>query len=105
MKILAIWRIKPDADMAALSALLADEERFAWRSYLEGVLREHYASDMPAPAISVLEAEDVAAAEAYFADLPLLKDGFITGEFFPLRPFKNWDVLFRPEELIEVSAH
>ena len=100
MKILVIWRVKPDADTEALKKLLVDEERFAWRSYLSDGLREHYESDMPAPAISILEAASVEDAIAQYEDLPLMKAGFIEGEFLPLRPFKNWDVLFRPEEVI-----
>ena len=101
MKILVIWRVKEDADSAAIQRLLVDEERFAWRSYLGGLLREHYESDAPAPAISVVEANSVEAAKAALADLPLLKAGLIEGEYFPLRPFKNWDTLFREEEVIE----
>ena len=98
MKILAIWHVKPDADMSEVMKLLLEEERYAWRSYLNGTLREHYSSDMPTPAISVLEADSVEDAKETFKDLPLLRAGLITGEFFELRPFKNWDVLFRPEE-------
>ena len=104
MKILAIWRVKADADIEALQRLLVEEERFAWRSYLKGELREHYESDMPAAAVSVLEAASVEAAIAQYEDLPLMKAGFIEGEFLPLRPFKNWDVLFRPDEVVEAPV-
>lgn len=104
MKILVIWRVKPGADIEALQKLLIDEERWAWRSYLNGGLREHYESDMPAAAVSVLEADSVEDAIAQHKDLPLMKAGFIEGEFLPLRPFKNWDVLFRPEEVVDAPA-
>ena len=101
MKILALWSLKESTTFEAVQPLLLEEERFAWRTYLTDHLREHYASDMPTPAISILEADSVAAAQERFADLPLLKAGLITVAYYPLRPFKNWDVLFRAEERIE----
>lgn len=103
MKILAIWRVKEDADFSKIEAILLEEERFAWQSYLSDELREHYQSDMPTPAISILEAESLDAAKERFKDLPLLKAGLITAEYFPLRPFKNWQVLFKDEEKHELS--
>ena len=102
MKILALWSVKETTTLEEVQPLLLEEERFAWRSYLTGDLREHYESDMPTPAISILEAESVEAAQARFADLPILKAGLITVAYYPLRPFRNWDVLFREEEKISL---
>ncbi len=98
MKILVLWRVKEDADFSKIEAMLLEEERFAWRSYLLDELREHYESDMPTPAISIIEAESLNAAKERFQDLPILKAGLMTAEYFPLRPFKNWEVLFKDEE-------
>ncbi len=98
MKILVLWRVKEDADFSKIEAMLLEEERFAWRSYLSDELREHYESDMPTPAISIIEAESLNAAKERFQDLPILKAGLMTAEYFPLRPFKNWEVLFKDEE-------
>ena len=98
MKILVIWRVKDDTDLSKIEAMLLEEERFAWRSYLSDELREHYESDMPTPAISIIEAESLNAAKERFQDLPILKAGLMTAEYFPLRPFKNWEVLFKDEE-------
>ena len=90
--------MKEDADFSKIEAMLLEEERFAWRSYLSDELREHYESDMPTPAISIIEAESLNAAKERFQDLPILKAGLMTAEYFPLRPFKNWEVLFKDEE-------
>ena len=98
MKILVLWRVKEDADFSKIEAMLLEEERFAWRSYLSDELREHYESDMPTPAISIIEAESLNAAKERFQDLPVLQAGLMTAEYFPLRPFKNWEVLFKDEE-------
>ena len=98
MKILVVWRVKPDADLEQIGRLLVEEERFAWRMYLRDQLREHYESDFPAPAISILEMDSVEAAKAALADLPIMKAGFLDPEYHPLRPFRNWEVLFRDDE-------
>ena len=100
MKILVLWKVKPDADMSTVGQYLVEEERFAWKMVLADQLREHYASDMPAPAISVLEMESVEAAKTHCEDLPLNKAGFLEPEYYPLRPFDNWEVLFRDEEKV-----
>ncbi|NER84755.1 MAG: superoxide dismutase [Leptolyngbya sp. SIO1D8] len=77
MKILAIFKVLDRSDLESIQALLVEEERYVWWSYLEGVLREHYESDMPYAAISILELESVEAAREFFKDLPLLKAGLI----------------------------
>ncbi len=53
---------------------------------------------MPTPAISILEAESLDAAKETFKKLPILKAGLISAEYFPLRPFKNSEILFKDEE-------
>ncbi|MEO1133661.1 MAG: superoxide dismutase [Cyanobacteria bacterium J06639_1] len=98
MKILAIFKVLEGADMERIRALLLEEERFAWRAVLDGWLREHYESDMPDAAISILELESIEAARDRLQSLPLLAAGLITVELYPLRPFRNWEVLFREEE-------
>lgn len=104
MKILVLWRVKDDADPEKISELLLDEERFAWRMYREDQLREHYASAMPVPAISILEMDSVEAARAALQELPINKAGFLEPEYYPLGPFENWEVLFREEERIARTA-
>lgn len=105
MKILVLWKVKDGADIDAIKALLVEEERFASRTYLADELREHYASDFPTPAISVLEMESVEAAKARFAELSLFKAGFLEARYHELRPFANWEVLFRDgEKVASVSA-
>ncbi|MEL7173228.1 MAG: hypothetical protein AAFN05_09745 [Pseudomonadota bacterium] len=97
MKILCLWHVKPDADLSKVADLLVDEERFAWQMFASGELREHYESDMPTPAISIVEMESIAAAEARFAELPINKAGLLEPRYFELRPFMNWEVLFKDE--------
>ena len=92
MKILAIWRVKEGADMGKVKDYLVEEERFAWRSYLDDVLREHYESDMPTSSRSL--GRGVEAAKQIFADLSLLREGLITAEYYP-PSVPELEVLFR----------
>ncbi|MEL6103588.1 MAG: superoxide dismutase [Pseudomonadota bacterium] len=95
MKILCLWRVKDGADMSKVGDLLEAEEVFAWNLVKRDALREHYESDMPVPAISIMEADSVEAAKAMTVDLPINKAGYLEPEYFPLRPFSNWEVLFQ----------
>ncbi len=61
-------------------------------------LRDQYESDMPAPAISVLEMDSVEAANAALAELPIMKAGFLDPEDYPLRPLRHWEVPFHDDE-------
>lgn len=98
MKILVIFRVLENSDFKKIEKLLLEEERFAWKMYLKGTLREHYESDMPTPAISVVEMESIETAKSFFSELPLLKEGLISADYYPLRAFKNWEVLFKDSE-------
>lgn len=97
MKILCLWNVKQDADLSKVGELLVEEERFAWQMFASNELREHYASEMPTPAISIVEIESIEAAKQRFADLPINKAGLLAPQYFELRPFMNWEVLFKDE--------
>lgn len=97
MKILCLFTVKDDADLGAIEGLLMAEERFAWDMYRKDLLREHYESDMPTPAISILEMESIEAARDYLEELPINKAGFLDCHLYPLRPFGNWETLFKDE--------
>ncbi len=97
MKILVLWRVKENADFSVINDLIIDEEVFAWKDYLAGNLREHYESDMPVPAISIVEADSIEDAKKHYSELPINKAGLLEPEYYPLRPFKNWEVLFKDE--------
>jgi len=97
MKILCIWRVKDGADLSQIESLLVEEEKFAWDMFAADELREHYESDMPTPAISIVEMESVEAAKAKLSELPINKAGLLEPEYYELRPFMNWEVLFRDE--------
>ena len=100
MKILVTFTLAAGVSAKDVQALLLDDERFAWRLYLKGVLREYDGSDMPSPAVSVVEMKDVETAKRFLEELPLLKCGLITAQYYPLYPFHNWEAVFRVDEKI-----
>ena len=94
MKILAVIDVKPGADLDALRNHLQQEVKGSWDLFASGVLREAYATATPSRVVFVLEAEDVAAADARLRGLPLVSQGLLRIELIELRPFVNWSMLF-----------
>jgi hypothetical protein len=94
MKILAIIDIAAGADITKIRAELPRELAGSWALFSSGVLREAYATATPTRVVFVLEAEDVARAEAQLQTLPLIAAGLLHFELVELRPFVNWSALF-----------
>ncbi|CAL75726.1 conserved hypothetical protein; putative dimeric alpha+beta barrel [Bradyrhizobium sp. ORS 278] len=94
MKILCIVTLSPTADRNEVARRLSEELRESWTLYAGGVIREAYATDDPTQVVFVLEAADIATAEAALGRLPLIHEGSFTLQLIALRPFSNWARLF-----------
>ena len=94
MKILALIEVAPGAPVDAVRADLVNELRGSWSLFTSGVLREAYATASPTRVVFVLEADDVARAEAHLRTLPLVAAGHMRFDLVELRPFANWSLLF-----------
>jgi hypothetical protein len=94
MKILTIINVSASADLSQLRQRLDEELQESWKLFAESIIREAYATDDPARIAFVLEAADIAAAQAQLGRLPLVKLGYFTLQFIELRPFTNWARLF-----------
>ena len=94
MKILAIEHETPGLTEDDFAPHLAAEAWRAWDLHQEGVIRELYFRADRAEAVLVLECEDVAAAEAALATLPLVRAGLIAFELIPLRAYPGFARLF-----------
>lgn len=82
--------VRPDA----LQPLLEAEEAVVWALYRRGVLREMHLFAERAGALLVFEAAGSEAAAAYLRELPLVQEGLLDAEVFPVRPFVNLELLF-----------
>jgi hypothetical protein len=94
MKVLAVVKLAESADMSDVRRLLSDELRCSWNLYAENIIREAYMTDDPTRVVFVLEAVDLAAAEAQLQKLPLVAKGSFTVQLIELRSFANWALLF-----------
>jgi hypothetical protein len=99
MQILAILRTLPSATPDRLGPLVKPEAEAIWALHLEGKLRAaHFLQAPGAPfpngVTLMLEADNLAAAEAMIGALPMLAKGLISAEILPLAPFTSYEALF-----------
>lgn len=97
MKILAFFKLKDSAELSQALPYLADEEKMAWRLYLEGKLREYYLTSEPGLVIDIFEYESLAVFKKEMENLPLMKAGLMNDTCYDLIPFKNMEFLFKHE--------
>jgi muconolactone delta-isomerase len=95
MRLLAIERPVPGVSLERFTAeLSAAEARRVWELYQQGAIREvPFRADEPA-ALLMLEAADLAEAQAVLATLPLVMAGLIAFEVIPLRAYPGFARLF-----------
>lgn len=94
MRIIAIEVEKPGLNKRDFVPHLRDEAREGWRLYKEGFIREMYFRDDKTEAVLILEAKDLNEAKTKLARLPLVKNGLITFELIPLKPYHGFERLF-----------
>src|SRR5262245_61937939 len=70
--------------METIQPLLAEEVANCWRLWKAGVVRENYARADEPGVVIVFEVADVAEAEAYVADFPMTKAGYLEWSFVAL---------------------
>ncbi len=94
MKVLAISRMLPTATEELYMTHRLQEIRKAWEIYTTGPVREMYfCTDRPV-AVLTLECDTVEAARDVLAELPLVQEGVIEWDFYPLGPFYLFSELF-----------
>lgn len=104
MKILALFTVKAGVPMHDVLPLIAAEEKMAWANYLGGTLRETYLSSEAGVVIDVFEYPSVADLQRDMLGLPLMRAGLLDATYYELRPFRNWESLFAPENKTPADA-
>jgi len=94
MKILAMEKEIPDATAEQFKPHLKAEALRVWELYQAGVFRELYFRADRSEAVLVLECADVEEAKHALDTLPLVKEGLITFDLIPLRPYPGLARLF-----------
>ncbi|SMO39696.1 superoxide dismutase [Gracilimonas mengyeensis] len=94
MRIIAIEKEAPGLTKRDFVPHLRDEARQGWELYKEGIIREMYFRDDKPEAVLILECKDEEEARDKLGTLPLVKEGLISFELIPLRPYHGFERLF-----------
>jgi hypothetical protein len=97
VKILALEQEMPGVTAEEFRSNLEAEAIRVWELYQAGVLRELYFRADRTDAVLVLECEDANEAEEVRNTLPLVKEGLITFQIIPLKPYSGFSRLFAKE--------
>lgn len=87
MKILAIEKELPGTAPGSTKPYLKAEAAKVLELYRSGVIREFYFDEDRHRAVLILECASAAEARAILASLPLVEEGLIDFEIFPLSPY------------------
>ena len=94
MKILAIERELPDIGAESFQIYLKAEAARLRELVQEGTVRELYFRQDRTEAVLILECGSIEAAHRILASLPLVREGLISFEVIPLRPYPGFSRLF-----------
>ena len=94
MKILALERERADIKPEDFAPHLTAEATAVWELYQAGIFRELYFRQDKNCAVIVLECEDAHEAGEILNTLPLVKEGLITFDIIPLRPYPGFSRIF-----------
>jgi uncharacterized protein YciI len=94
MQYLVIVRVKEEAPIRQIRALVKPEAAKVWEYYAEEKIRSaHYFADMDG-AVLFLEAASLEAVKAAAQDFPMVAAGFLSTEIIPLKPYTGFAALF-----------
>lgn len=94
MKILAIEKELPGASPGSFKPHLKAEAARVLDLYHSGIIREFFFDEDRHRAVLILECANAAEARAVLASLPLVSEGLIDFEIFPLSPYTGFERLF-----------
>jgi len=104
MRVFAFDRFKPGVTMETIQPLLEEEVANVWRLWKQGIVRENYARADEPGVVIVFEVESVAEAEAFVADFPLTKAGYLEWSYLPLMAPVMLESQFSEEALRRASS-
>ncbi len=97
MKLIAMEKEAIGAAAPHFQPHLQAEAIRVWELYQAGIIREIYFQADRTEAVLVLECESVEEARGVLASLPLVKEGLISFDLLPLRPYDGFSRLFATE--------
>jgi uncharacterized protein YciI len=95
MQYLVIVRVKEEAPIRQVRALVKPEAAKIWEYYAEEKVRSvYYFADMDG-VVLFLEAANLAEVEAAAQNFPMVEAGFLSTEIIPLKPYTGFASLFK----------
>jgi hypothetical protein len=94
MKILAFEHENPGASTEQFQSYAQEEARQAWDLYHAGAIRELYFRADQHTAVLVLECASTDEAKTLLGKLPFVREGLVTFELIPLKPYTGFERLF-----------
>ncbi len=98
MKILAIEKQVSGVMAEQFKSHLKAEALRVWELYQADLVRELYFRADRSDAVLVLECPDIKEASRVLDTLPLVKEGLITFDLIPLRPYPGFARLFATDD-------
>ena len=86
MQLLAVSKMKEDADRSKMGPHLKDEVKHTLEGYLDGHIRNFWWQAEQNGIVLLLESADKEEAQRVLGELPLVISGFIEFDLIPLKP-------------------
>jgi hypothetical protein len=94
MQVLVIARVKPGIPVEQVLPFVSAEAAQAWQFYASEQIRQmHYIADMSG-AVMLWEGESMESVTHEVQKLPMVKEGILTCEILPLKPYTGYESLF-----------
>ncbi len=96
-EVMAMASVKPGVAVADVMKLVPEEVRGVSQLYMDGKIEQWYTRGDGKGQIFFLRAKSVDEATAIFAELPMVKAGYVVVEYIPVGPYSPVRFLTRPQ--------
>jgi hypothetical protein len=103
-EVMAMASVKPGVAVADVMKLVPDEVREVAQLYMDGKIEQWYTRGDGKGQIFFLRAKTVDDAKAIFAELPMVKAGYVVVDYIPVGPYSPVGLLTRPQASVDGAA-
>ena len=96
-EVMVMASVKPGVAVADVMKLVPEEVRGVSQLYMDGKIEQWYTRGDGKGQIFFLRAKSVDEATAIFAELPMVKAGYVAVEYIPVGPYSPVRLLTRPQ--------
>ena len=96
-EVMVMASVKPGVAVADVMKLVPEEVRGVSQLYMDGKIEQWYTRGDGKGQIFFLRVKSVDEATAIFAELPMVKAGYVAVEYIPVGPYSPVRLLTRPQ--------